>query len=51
MNKEECADPSMPGEETKMESHTPGKKEFGFVVAQTVTKSMPLPEIEIRRAT
>ena len=46
MNEDECANPSMPEEETKMESHTPGKKEFGFVVAQTVTKSTPLPEIE-----
>ena len=26
--------------------HLPQKKEFGFVVAQTVTKSTPLPEIE-----
>ena len=46
MNKEECANPSMPGEETKMENKTPVKKEFGFVVAQTVTQSTPLPEIE-----
>ena len=46
MCEKECANPSMPNEETKMESHTPGKKEFGFVVAQTVTKSTPLPEIE-----
>jgi len=36
----------MPGEETKMENKTPVKKEFGFVVAQTVTQSTPLPEIE-----
>ena len=35
----------MPGEETKMENKTPVKKEFGFVVAQTVTQSTPLPEI------
>ena len=36
----------MPGEETKMENKTPVKKEFGFVVAQTVTQSTTLPEIE-----
>ena len=46
MNEYECANPSMSSEETKMENNTPVKKEFGFVVAQTVTKSTPLPEIE-----
>ena len=29
-----------------MESRAPKKREFGFVVAQTVTESTPLPEIE-----
>ena len=46
MNEDECANPSMSSEETKMENNTPVKKEFGFVVAQTVTKSTSLPEIE-----
>ena len=46
MSEEECKNPSMPIEGTKKESHTPDKKKFGFVVAQTVTKFTPLPEIE-----
>ena len=46
MSKDECANPSMAGEETKTESHKPEKKEFGFIVEQTVTESTPLPEIE-----
>ena len=40
------ATPSMAGEETKTERHEPEKKEFGFIVEQTVTESTPLPEIE-----
>ena len=40
------ATPSMAGEETKTERHKPEKKEFGFIVEQTVTESTPLPEIE-----
>ena len=40
------ANPSMTGEETKTERHKPEKKEFGFIVEQTVTESTPLPEIE-----
>ena len=46
MSKDECANPSMAGEETKTERHKPEKKEFGFIVEQTVTESTPLPEIE-----
>ena len=46
MRKEEYKNPSMPSEGTKKESHTPDKKKFGFVVAQTVTKFTPFPEIE-----
>ena len=46
MSDDECANPSMAGEETKTERHKPEKKEFGFIVEQTVTESTPLPEIE-----
>ena len=46
MSQEECKNPSLPEKETRMEDNAPVKKEFGFVVAQTVTKSTPLPEIE-----
>ena len=46
MSKDERANPTMPSEGTKKESHKPEKKEFGFIVEQTVTESTPLPEIE-----
>ena len=46
MSEEECKNPTMPIEGTQKEYHTPDKKKFGFVVAQIVTKSTPLPEIE-----
>jgi len=36
----------MSSEGTPKESHKPEKKEFGFIVEQTVTESTPLPEIE-----
>ncbi len=44
--KNEFEDPVVPEEGSKMESRTPEKKEFGFVVEQMVTESTPLPEIE-----
>ena len=44
--KNEFEDPVVPKEGSKMESRTPEKKGFGFIVAQTVTESTPLPEIE-----
>lgn len=46
MSQEEDKNLSMPEKETAREDTTPEKREFGFVVAQTVTKSTPLPEIE-----
>ena len=46
MSEEECANSSMPNEVTKKESPAPARKQFGFVVAQSVTQSTPLPDIE-----
>ena len=46
MSEEACANLSMPNEVTKKESPAPARKQFGFVVAQSVTHSTPLPEIE-----
>ena len=41
----EFEDPAMSEEGAETKSHTPEKKGFGFIVAQTVTESTPLPEI------
>ena len=46
MSKDECATPSMAGEETKTESHKPVKQKFGFIVEQKVNKWTPRAEIE-----
>ena len=46
MSEDERANPTMPSEGTQKERHKPEKKEFGFIVEQTVTESTPLPEIE-----
>ena len=42
----EFEDPAMSEEGAKMERHTPKKREFGFVVEQTVNKWTPRAEIE-----
>ena len=46
MSEEACANPSRPNEIPKKESPAPARKQFGFVVAQSVTQSTPLPDIE-----
>ena len=46
MSKDERANPTMPSEGSKKESHKPVKQKFGFIVEQKVNKWTPRAEIE-----
>ena len=46
MSQEECKNPSMSGKETNIKDILREKREFGFVVEQTVNKWTPRTDIE-----
>ena len=46
MSQEECKNPSMSGKETNIKDILREKREFGFIVEQTVNKWTPRTEIE-----